>query len=305
MGGRLPGVPARRPAPPRARPGHPRAGSGPVRGQPAWRVRRGGRVGFDQCRRRRSGPASASTRECRCASSPFRRSSPSATTANLTDPVWDNADAAPDAVQFVRPAARRPRPGRRHLPRSSATRSWRSPAAWSRRVSQPGDRVALMSRTRYEWTLLDYAIWAAGAVTVPIYETSSAEQVAWILADSGAVACVVETDAHATPVAGVRDRLPDCATSGRSSRAAAGRARRRTARRSTRPRSSAAAPRSRRRRRHDHLHQRHHRPAQGLRADPPQHVRRHRQRHARAAEPVPAGAPRRCCSCRWRTPSPG
>ena len=46
---------------------------------------------------------------------------------------------------------------------------------------QPGDRVAIMSRTRYEWTLLDYAIWTAGAVTVPIYETSSAEQVEWIL----------------------------------------------------------------------------------------------------------------------------
>ena len=51
---------------------------------------------------------------------------------------------------------------------------------------EPGDRVALMSRTRYEWTLIDYAIWTAGAVTVPIYETSSAEQVEWILADSGA-----------------------------------------------------------------------------------------------------------------------
>ena len=59
-----------------------------------------------------------------------------------------------------------------------------------------GDRVALMSRTRYEWTALDYAIWAAGASTVPIYETSSAEQVEWILSDSGARALVVETPAH-------------------------------------------------------------------------------------------------------------
>ena len=50
-----------------------------------------------------------------------------------------------------------------------------------------------MSRTRYEWTLVDYAIWTAGAVTVPIYETSSPDQVAWILEDSGAVAVVVET----------------------------------------------------------------------------------------------------------------
>jgi long-chain acyl-CoA synthetase len=59
-----------------------------------------------------------------------------------------------------------------------------------------GGRVALMSRTRYEWTAIDYAIWAAGATTVPIYETSSAEQVEWILTDSGAQALVVETPAH-------------------------------------------------------------------------------------------------------------
>src|SRR5215472_11966687 len=59
-----------------------------------------------------------------------------------------------------------------------------------------GDRVALMSRTRYEWTAIDYAIWAAGASTVPIYETSSDEQVEWILSDSGARALVVETPAH-------------------------------------------------------------------------------------------------------------
>ena len=56
-----------------------------------------------------------------------------------------------------------------------------------------GDRVALQAKTRYEWTLIDYAIWTAGAVTVPIYETSSAEQVAWILSDSGAAAVIVET----------------------------------------------------------------------------------------------------------------
>ena len=55
-----------------------------------------------------------------------------------------------------------------------------------------GDRVAILSKTRYEWTLFDYAIWFAGAVTVPIYETSSAEQIAWILGDSGATAVVAE-----------------------------------------------------------------------------------------------------------------
>lgn len=61
---------------------------------------------------------------------------------------------------------------------------------------EPGDRVALLSKTRYEWTLLDYAIWFAGAVTVPIYETSSAEQIGWILQDSGARAVVAEGPDH-------------------------------------------------------------------------------------------------------------
>ncbi|HEY5135233.1 MAG TPA: AMP-binding protein [Candidatus Nanopelagicales bacterium] len=71
-----------------------------------------------------------------------------------------------------------------------------------------GDRVGLMSRTRYEWTLVDYAVWFAGGVTVPIYETSSAEQVEWILADSGAVAVVVESERHAATYAEVADHLP-------------------------------------------------------------------------------------------------
>ncbi|WP_431678170.1 AMP-dependent synthetase/ligase [Kitasatospora sp. KL5] len=73
---------------------------------------------------------------------------------------------------------------------------------------EPGDRVAVMSRTRYEWTLLDFAVWCAGAITVPVYESSSAEQVEWILGNSGAVAVVTETAAHAAVVAEVRDRLP-------------------------------------------------------------------------------------------------
>jgi len=73
---------------------------------------------------------------------------------------------------------------------------------------QPGDRVALMSHTRFEWTVLDYAILTAGAITVPVYPTSSPEQVEWILGDSGAVAAVVETDDHAEMVASARDGLP-------------------------------------------------------------------------------------------------
>jgi long-chain acyl-CoA synthetase len=59
-----------------------------------------------------------------------------------------------------------------------------------------GDRVALMSSTRFEWSVLDYAIWAAGGVTVPIYETSSAGQVEWILEDAEPVLLILENDAH-------------------------------------------------------------------------------------------------------------
>ncbi|MFJ8694513.1 AMP-dependent synthetase/ligase [Streptomyces roseolilacinus] len=73
---------------------------------------------------------------------------------------------------------------------------------------RPGDRVAVISRTRYEWVQLDFAIWSAGAVTVPVYETSSPEQIQWILGDSGAVAAVVESAAHAEAVESVRDALP-------------------------------------------------------------------------------------------------
>jgi len=59
-----------------------------------------------------------------------------------------------------------------------------------------GDRVGIMSRTRYEWSLVDFSIWFAGAVSVPIYETSSPSQVAWNLGDSGAVAAFAESAHH-------------------------------------------------------------------------------------------------------------
>jgi len=69
-----------------------------------------------------------------------------------------------------------------------------------------GDRVAIFSRTRYEWSLLDFAIFEVGAIPVPVYETSSAEQVAWILSDSGAVAAFTELDANTELVESVRDQ---------------------------------------------------------------------------------------------------
>jgi long-chain acyl-CoA synthetase len=61
---------------------------------------------------------------------------------------------------------------------------------------KPGDAVAIMSRTRYEWPMIDFAVWFAGAVSVPIYETSSPSQIEWILQDSDAVAFFVENDEH-------------------------------------------------------------------------------------------------------------
>jgi len=61
-----------------------------------------------------------------------------------------------------------------------------------------GDRVALLSSTRYEWNLIDFAIWAVGAVTVPVYDSSSADQIHWIMEDSAARLIIVENDIHAT-----------------------------------------------------------------------------------------------------------
>ncbi|MFG1811782.1 AMP-dependent synthetase/ligase [Streptomyces sp. NPDC049040] len=71
-----------------------------------------------------------------------------------------------------------------------------------------GDRVAIMSRTRYEWTLFDFALWSIGAQSVPIYPTSSSEQVRWMLHDSAAVAAVVEHEDHAMTIGAAVDELP-------------------------------------------------------------------------------------------------
>ncbi|WP_019148575.1 AMP-dependent synthetase/ligase [Timonella senegalensis] len=72
-----------------------------------------------------------------------------------------------------------------------------------------GDTIAIMSRTRYEWTLLDFAIWAVGALPVPVYETSSASQVRWICSDSNAKMIFVENAGHASVVAEARAELPE------------------------------------------------------------------------------------------------
>ncbi|MFW5417407.1 long-chain fatty acid--CoA ligase [Nocardiopsis sp. CNT-189] len=72
----------------------------------------------------------------------------------------------------------------------------------------PGDRIGLLSANRYEWTIADFAAWAAGAIPVPIYPSSSPEQIAMILNDSGAVGCVVDGEAATAAVEGVREQVP-------------------------------------------------------------------------------------------------
>jgi long-chain acyl-CoA synthetase len=127
-------------------------------------------------------------------------------TANLADIVARRATEQPQAVM---------------LRRKDAAGGWQDVTARQfadevRAVAKgliaagvaPGDRVAIMSHTRYEWTLLDYALWSVGAVVVPIYETSSSEQAEWILSDSAARAVIVETDGFEQMVAAFRDRLP-------------------------------------------------------------------------------------------------
>src|SRR5262249_29664351 len=109
---------------------------------------------------------------------------------NLVTAVYENAREVPDAVGFRRRDAEK----QWHARRRGGWRGQRPAVARGLIAAgiNPGDRVALLSHTRYEWTLLDYAILAVGGVTVPIYETSSADQIGWILSDSGAVGVIVE-----------------------------------------------------------------------------------------------------------------
>ncbi|PRY34020.1 AMP-dependent synthetase/ligase [Umezawaea tangerina] len=132
--------------------------------------------------------------------------SPVAAEENLTDMVWANAERFGNAVSF-----------RRRVDGTWVDVTARDFAAQVLAVAKgliaagigPGDRIGLLSKTRYEWSLLDFAIWSVGGVTVPIYETSSAEQVEWILSDSAAKAVFIETAAHRGTVDGVVDRLPE------------------------------------------------------------------------------------------------
>jgi long-chain acyl-CoA synthetase len=126
------------------------------------------------------------------------------TTGNLTDDVVANAREHGSELVFSRPGAS----GWEGVTARAFHDEVKAVAKGLVAAGvEAGDRVALISKTRYEWTLLDYAIWFAGAVTVPVYETSSAEQVLWILQDSGARAVVAETPDHVARVNGVRKEL--------------------------------------------------------------------------------------------------
>jgi long-chain acyl-CoA synthetase len=128
-------------------------------------------------------------------------------THNLTSSLWTDRRVAPDRPALAEPDGQ-------------AFRTWSmlgfvdEVEALARGLValgiRPGERVALLSATRIEFTLLDYAIWSAGAVTVPLYETSSAEQVAWILADSDARILLCENAGLAAIHASVAQRTPAC-----------------------------------------------------------------------------------------------
>lgn len=71
-----------------------------------------------------------------------------------------------------------------------------------------GDSVAIVSRTRWEWTALDMAIMSIGALTVPVYETNSASQVSWIFNDSKVTLAIAEDDGQRDKIESVRDEVP-------------------------------------------------------------------------------------------------
>ena len=118
---------------------------------------------------------------------------PAATAGNLTNLIAERAWFEPERITMSRPLG----DGWQPLTARQVEEEIRATAKGLVAAGIAiGDRVAIMARTRYEWTILDFAIWYAGGCVVPIYETSSAEQVDWILNDSGSVGLIVETPTH-------------------------------------------------------------------------------------------------------------
>lgn len=118
---------------------------------------------------------------------------PAATEGNLTELIAHRAWFEPERVIMSRPLGDGWQPVTAREVEAEVRATAKGLVAAGINI---GDRVAIMARTRYEWTILDFAIWFAGGSVVPIYETSSAEQIDWILSDSGAVGLIVETPTH-------------------------------------------------------------------------------------------------------------
>ncbi|MFD4561464.1 AMP-dependent synthetase/ligase [Streptomyces sp. NPDC058469] len=132
---------------------------------------------------------------------------PPATHGSLADLPFENAAAAPEHLVL----SRQDEDGNWHDV-TAAEFAEQVQAVAKGMIAEglaPGDRIAVMARTSYEWTLLDFAAWAAGLVTVPVYPTSSLFQIRWILQDSGAVAMAAETVAQAAALGPETPRLPD------------------------------------------------------------------------------------------------
>ncbi|TJZ54685.1 long-chain fatty acid--CoA ligase [Streptomyces piniterrae] len=124
----------------------------------------------------------------------------------LADVVFDHADSEPDRVAL----ARKDEAG--HWQEVTSEQFRDEVMALAKGLLAQGvrfgDRVGIMSRTRYEWTLFDFALWSVGAQSVPLYPTSSAEQVFWMLHNADVSACLVEHEDHAMTVGSVIDRIP-------------------------------------------------------------------------------------------------
>ncbi|GAA2016194.1 AMP-binding protein [Microbacterium ulmi] len=125
--------------------------------------------------------------------------------ANVTDLLVERVGKTPDLALFGVPEGE----GWRDV---TAAEFQRQVVALAKGLAaagiEPGDKVGFIARTTYEWTLVDFALFFAGAVMVPIYETSSPAQIQWILSDSGAIACITESSEHASRLDGVRADLP-------------------------------------------------------------------------------------------------
>jgi len=119
---------------------------------------------------------------------------PAATAGNLTNLIAERAWFEPERITMSRPLGEGWQPVTAREVEEEVRATAKGLIASGVQI---GDRVAIMARTRYEWTILDFATWFAGGVVVPIYDTSSAEQIDWILNDSHSVALIVETPALA------------------------------------------------------------------------------------------------------------